>query len=322
MNIDNRGFVLLTEDNEGNLIEDENKIVISEKTYYLKYLNPQNKFSKGGNSSIFVLYSKVEDTIAEEYAIKISKYSLPNRKTKPEYLRRYGRFINEIKILYELKEKGKGNIVSIVFDDVIQNDKGREFPFYVMEKADTDLKEFIFNNRDLDSQEKVKFCLNIFDAINELHSEGYYHRDIKPDNILLFFDNQMEKTKATWKIGDLGLMTHRDKDYDDLGEKIGPFGWLSPEAANKFLTEKVNLGFECIIDDKSDVFQLGKLFWFIFQGNIPIGQLKIEDFITDIGDKYYVYSMIEEMLTYSKNRRIDMQDLGYLLNELKVSYAV
>lgn len=37
---------------------------------------------------------------------------------------------------------------------------------------------------------------------------GYYHRDLKPDNILMFDD--------TWKIGDLGLIAFRDKDniYD------------------------------------------------------------------------------------------------------------
>ena len=41
------------------------------------------------------------------------------------------------------------------------------------------------------------------------------------------------------KIGDLGLM--RFKDEDDLAidrnQRIGAFGWETPEAMNKFLTE-------------------------------------------------------------------------------------
>lgn len=36
---------------------------------------------------------------------------------------------------------------------------------------------------------------------------------------------------------------------------------------NKYLTEKYKLEFDCRIDDRSDVFQLGGLFWFIFNNN-------------------------------------------------------
>ena len=43
--------------------------------------------------------------------------------------------------------------------------------------------------------------------------------------------------KSQWKIGDLGLVTRRDLDYDRQNEFIGPKGWLSPEAMNKYLAE-------------------------------------------------------------------------------------
>ena len=57
--------------------------------------------------------------------------------------------------------------------------------------------------------------------------------------------------------------------------------------------------FDCILDDRSDIFQLGKLFWFIFQGNIPDGQLIRDDF--KIGDDQ-VYTVLYNMLRHSKNR--------------------
>lgn len=313
-----RNSIFLSEGKNGNVIEEENFIMNGDTKYYLKYLNKDIKSSKGGNSSVFLLYKK-DDTA--ELAIKISKHSRPKRGAREDYIRRYGRFIEEINVLNELKDKGKENIVAILFDGVLTLED-REFPYYVMEKADTDLKEYVFGNKEIDIQEKVKFCVNVFDAVKQLHSEGYYHRDIKPDNILLFYESGSENTKAVWKIGDLGLMAHRDKDYDDLGEKVGPFGWLSPEAANKFLTEKASLGFDCKIDGKSDVFQLGKLFWFIFQGNIPIGQLKNEDFIPEIPNKDYIFYMIQEMLIYSKEKRISLDDLDGVLSELKLSFAV
>ncbi|MCD8739053.1 protein kinase [Mucilaginibacter roseus] len=314
-----RNNISLSEKADYSLDDDANIIVADGNEYILSYLTEDFKSSKGGNSSVFLATNKkTKDTVV----IKISSYAKPGRKTKPTIIRRYGRFIEEIKVLYELKEKGKDNVVEILFDGVITLEN-KEFPYYAMEKADTDLKEYIFSNKDLDSQEKVKFCINVYDAINQLHTEGYYHRDIKPDNILLFLeDKENPSGNAVWKIGDLGLLQHREKDYDDLGEKIGPFGWLSPEAGNKFLTEEAQLGFDCAIDDRSDVFQLGKLFWFIFQGNIPIGQLKEEDFVCKIDHSQYIFSVIECMLSYAKPRRIDMSGLGGLLHDLKLSFAV
>ena len=309
--------IILSERDDGTLIEEENYVESDGQVFYLKYLN-EKKGSKGGNSSVFVVYTKNDER--KDQVIKISNYFKPNRNTKDHIKRRYGRFINEIGILTELKEKNKANIIEIIFDGLAIID-GKEFPYYIMEKADTDLKEYMLATKEIDSQEKVKFCINIYDAIQQLHVEEFYHRDIKPDNILLFYEDG-EEEKIIWKIGDLGLSGSRDKDYDDLGEKIGPFGWLSPEAVNKFITEEAGLGFDCKIDEKSDIFQLGKLFWFIFQGNVPIGQIEISDFICELEHKEIIFALIMEMLRYSKPKRIDKDGLNPFISELKIAFAV
>ena len=57
--------------------------------------------------------------------------------------------------------------------------------------------------------------------------------------------------------------------------------------------------FDCVLDEKSDIFQLGKLFWFIFQGNIPDGQLIRNDFKIDDDQ---VFGVILNMLSHSKTR--------------------
>jgi len=318
MNYRNKRIELSETENEV-LIEKDNIIENDGSVYYLKYLRNDIKGSKGGNSSVFVLYSK--DTEIEERIIKISNYFRPHRKSPENIKRRYGRFINEIQVLTELKEKGKNNIIEIIFNGEVQIN-GRLFPYYVMEKADIDLKDYFLSKKEIDSQERVKFCINVFDAIKELHSEGYYHRDIKPDNIFLFFEDGDDKEKLIWKIGDLGLVASRDKDYDDLGEKIGPFGWLSPEAMNKYLTEKAGLGFDCVIDGKSDIFQLGKLFWFIFQGNVPIGQIEFDDFICQVEHKEILFELISQMLIYSKPKRIGVDGLDPFVIDLKLAFAV
>ena len=81
------------------------------------------------------------------------------------------------------------------------------FPFYTMDYASGDLKNYLENN-DIPFGNRIDLCLQIANGLKELKDIGYYHRDLKPDNILMFDD--------TWKIGDLGLIAFRDKDniYD------------------------------------------------------------------------------------------------------------
>lgn len=311
--------IFLTEDGNGNVTEKQNYITYEGATFFLKYLNPQYKSSKGGNSSVFILYDKNGD--CDERIIKICNYYKPNRSTPDDIKRRYGRFINEINVLEKFKEEKAQNIVTLYFNDVISLN-GKEFPFYVMEKGDTDLKEYLLSNQAIDNQEKVKLCLDIFNAIKELHNREIYHRDIKPDNIFLFSEGEEQEKKYVWKIGDLGLIAERDKDYDDLGEKIGPFGWISPEVMNKYLTEKAGIGFDCNIDDKSDIFQLGKLFWFIFQFNVPIGQIEQDDFICQIEHKDKIFQILLMMLQYSKPKRVELTILDRQLIELKTAFSI
>jgi len=125
MNYRNKRIELSETENEV-LIEKDNIIENDGSVYYLKYLRNDIKGSKGGNSSVFVLYSK--DTEIEERIIKISNYFRPHRKSPENIKRRYGRFINEIQVLTELKEKGKNNIIEIIFNGEVQIN-GRLFPY-------------------------------------------------------------------------------------------------------------------------------------------------------------------------------------------------
>mgnify|MGYP001456325429 FL=1 len=184
-----------------------------------------------------------------------------------------------------------------------------EYYFYTMEYAEYDLKEFIENNHnDFTIEAKVSLCISLAKGVRELYSKGYYHRDIKPDNIFMVGD--------MWKIGDLGLLADR-KDINSIdysGEFIGPRGWISPEVMNKYLCEDKDFrhSYDCEIDHQSDIFQLGKVFWYIFQHNAPVGTVKMNDFKIRNGR---IYPILKTMLNHSKTKRYSK--IGQVIDLLK-----
>jgi serine/threonine protein kinase len=253
---------------------------------------PLSESSKGGNSNVFKLLNPQTE---ELFAVKFSKYNIKEPRNTVNVISRITRFEKEIEALKLSMELGFDNIIQYYFDDYKDIDYGR-FRYYVMEKADYDLTHYLDRN-DISYQQRLLLCTDILNGIKQLHDNEIYHRDIKPDNILF--------VNKTWKIGDLGLIENRNSEFEikEIGEKIGPIGWLSPEATNKYLNEgegKENKhDFDCHIDKYSDVFQLGKLFWYIFQGNIPLGQIGRNDFKLNDDE---IYDIIFQMLKHSKQR--------------------
>lgn len=286
-------------------IRTENYLRLDDVEYFVSFLNSDFKSNKGGNSFVFALYvaqTYNEDAMPER-VIKISKYpeSYNYRRNKIRQKNINKRFRQEIEALYDCKQRDVGNVIDIAFDGnlICRTSEDGEFevsfPFYVMEYAEYDLKSYLEEeSEEYDEASRVELCLQIAQGIKELNDLGYYHRDIKPDNIFMI--------NGTWKVGDLGLIQMRNKpSLDNKGELVGPRGWLSPEAMNKYLSENVEgKNFDCNIDHQSDMFQLAKVFWYILQGNAPIGCVKESDFLLRNSS---LYSLIKQMLNHSKRRR-------------------
>jgi serine/threonine protein kinase len=281
-----------------------NFITINKVDYIFKKLN--EKGNKGGNSIILKLYSNTSIENQQEYAdldnetpdliLKILKFNFKKRNGKPSYKKTHKRFLNEIQALNRCKFPISQNVIEI-FDNGECLIDGKSFLFYTMEFAENDLKDYIeAKHIDIDFKTKVRFCKEILEGIKELDLQRLYHRDIKPDNIFI--------VNGKWKIGDLGLVEGRDLDFeiDEIAKFIGPRGWISPEVMNKYLTENknFNLKFDCKIDRQSDIFQLGKLFWYIFQHNAPIGCVRQSDLDSEFRD---VFPILKTMLNHSKQKR-------------------
>jgi serine/threonine protein kinase len=287
-----------------------NIITIDNIDYELKYLN-EYKGSKGGNSNVFLLANPNEpDNEDQQLVIKFT--NLPLEKAPRVFKRR---FVREVIALRRAKKEKNESVIAIEHVGIAEI-SGYQYPFYCMEKADNDLANFLSQNK-ISIDQKLLLCQSIIQGFKELNNLQIYHRDIKHDNIFVVANS--------CKIGDLGLIKFRDDDYDfiqnEKGERIGAFGWESPETMNKYLTERNGSSpYDCEIDHQSDIFQLGKLFWYIFQGNLPIGQVIKEDFVIDDND---IFLVLFQMLQYSKkvNRRfISILDVEEKFNLLLRKY--
>lgn len=264
--------------------------------FRLEYLSKDGK-NKGGNSSVFKLVNTEDES--QVFIIKFLKF--PLKKENKEINERFQR---EIDALNKTKQKGFEHVIQIYQDGYYKHEENNnKYRFYIMEKADEDLGDFILKKENqLTISQKIALCYDIIKGINELHSIDIYHRDIKPDNIFLVYDGD----KPVWKIGDLGLISKRDQDLSfERGKKIGPANWLSPEAMNNALCGKTvwESTLDTSIDKKSDVFQLGNVIWFVFNHNAPIGQITIDDFLIK---EYVIFSLIFTMLRHKKRNRKDL----------------
>ena len=105
-------------------------------------------------------------------------------------------------------------------------------------------------------------------ALDHLHAKGFVHRDIKPDNFVW-----VENSNTEVMMIDLGIAKRTTEDvsgrpldiFTRTLEFVGPAFFSSPEliayARDKTVT----------VDQRSDIFQLGKTIWFLATGQVSAG---------------------------------------------------
>jgi serine/threonine protein kinase len=270
--------------------------------YQIDFLTEEKKYVSGGNGTVFSL---TNEEVGADFVVKFLKF--PN-ELDGQYWKRIRRFEREIEAFGVVTSNSIQGIVPFEFFGEYAID-GYTFKYYVMQRCDCTLKEYMESNRDnLSFDQMTILCRKVLESIKTLHEYGLYHRDIKHTNIYFIGDEPL--------IGDLGLVDYQDTEYyiNERGELIGPVGWFSPEAINKWMVEKTKLKLihDCRIDSKSEVFQLGKLFWYIYQGNIPIGQIHVDDFLIDNEEIFYI---LFDMLEYSKARRASTREVAERLDD-------
>ena len=190
----------------------------------------------GGMADVYKAIDVMENRTV---AVKILK---PEFAGNEEFLRR---FRNESKAIAVLSHPNIVKIYDVGFTDEIQ--------FIVMEYIDgITLKEFIDQQGVLKWKNALHFITQILRALQHAHDKGIVHRDIKPQNIMLFTD-------GTIKVMDFGIARFSRIDGKTLSDKtIGSVHYISPEQARGDMT-----------DERSDIYSVGVMLYEMLTGRKP-----------------------------------------------------
>ena len=192
------------------------------------------------------LYKHIEND--SEFALKELK---SEHYSNESYRYRMNR---EIQLLKELE--GCENIIPLIDSG---HDTKKEKIWYLMPFASQNLYDYIkINNRDISKEERYMLTEQVINAIKYAHNKAILHRDISPNNVLVF----NSKGKINLKVSDFGL----GKDTESLsyytGSSSSGYGqilYVSPEQRAKLKNSSI----------ASDIYSLGKLIYFIFTGKDP-----------------------------------------------------
>jgi hypothetical protein len=193
-----------------------------------------------GQGSFGAVYAAWDEELRRSVAIKAPR---PEAVASPKEAQQ---------IIAEARAAGGLQHRSIVpIYDVLRDEDG--VPLIIMEHVQgPTLRERIERER-LPLRETLRILIEIAEAIDYAHREGFVHRDLEPGNIVL--DENGEP-----RILDFGLALHVSVQSSKAGESAGSLAYMSPEQVR---------GESDWLDGRADIWALGVMLYEMLTGQCP-----------------------------------------------------
>jgi eukaryotic-like serine/threonine-protein kinase len=201
-----------------------------------------------GQGYFCIVKKYIDEQTGKTYALKeLKKEHYPNE----DYCYR---LLREIELLSDLQDCD--NIIQLINHG---NDIDKQKLWYLMPFADCNLYDYIKkNNSSLNQEDRYWIVEQIINAIKFAHDKNVLHRDISPNNVLVFF----HEGRHVISVSDFGLGKNKESLSYYTGSSASGYGqilYVSPEQRNKLKDATL----------KSDIYSIGKLVYFIFTGRDP-----------------------------------------------------
>ncbi len=205
------------------------------------------KIGAGGMGEVYE--AEQERPVRRKVALKLVKLGMDTRRVLE-------RFELERQVLARLNHP---NIASVY--DAGATATGR--PFFAMEFVKGIPIARFCDTHCLTTRARLELFIQVCDGVQHAHQKGVVHRDIKPTNLLVAYQDD----KPVPKIIDFGLAKAIDDRFSEhiarteIGKVLGTPEYMSPEQADAGTLD---------IDTRADVYSLGVVLFELLVGSLPV----------------------------------------------------